>query len=298
MRLEEHLGQLLGRERLHAPAAAVAARPRRRPSASVELVEQRLQLLVGVASPIAYSLPRSEKYTSKTVSNAFQWAAFFTSVAARAYLNASRSSSGMCLTASMASRFSVRLTGRPASAQLLDEPGEEVEHRRAASATSHFWSVGRLPGQLLGRLGDVGLVLEEDVERLGGLSASTCSMPSSTSVRAQSSVSDTDGAFFSSSWRIERTMRAIWSARLSVTPGDLGEDDLLLALEVRVVDVQEEAAPLERLGQLTGVVRREEHERDLLGGDACRARGSTPGSRRGSRAAGPRSRPRRGRPRR
>ena len=40
-------------------------------------------------------------------------------------------------------------------------------------------------------------------------------------MRAQSSVSDTDGAFLSSSWRIERTMRAIWSARLSVMSGTL-----------------------------------------------------------------------------
>ena len=62
-------------------------------------------------------------------------------------------------------------------------------------------------------------------------------------------------------------MRATWSASESVMSGHLGEHDLLLALEVRVVDVQEEAAPLERLGQLTGVVRREEHQRDLLGLD-------------------------------
>ncbi len=49
----------------------------------------------------------------------------------------------------------------------------------------------------------------------------TESMPSSTSVRAQSSVSDTDGAFLSSSWRIDRTMRATWSASASVTSGTL-----------------------------------------------------------------------------
>ena len=53
------------------------------------------------------------------------------------------------------------------------------------------------------------------------VSASTCSTPSSSRVRAQSSVSDTDGAFFSSSWRIERTMRATWSASESVMSGTL-----------------------------------------------------------------------------
>ncbi|NDD65760.1 MAG: hypothetical protein EBZ36_17560, partial [Acidobacteria bacterium] len=36
-----------------------------------------------------------------------------------------------------------------------------------------------------------------------------------------SSVSDTEGAFFSSSWRIDRTMRAISSASTSVTSGTL-----------------------------------------------------------------------------
>ena len=50
-------------------------------------------------------------------------------------------------------------------------------------------------------------------------------------------------------------------------PRHLGEHDLLLALQLRVVDVEVQAATLERLGQLTGVVRREEHERDLRGGD-------------------------------
>ncbi len=49
----------------------------------------------------------------------------------------------------------------------------------------------------------------------------------------------------------------------------LGQHDLLLALHVGVVDVEEEAATLQRLGQLTGVVRGEEHHRDLLGGDGA-----------------------------
>ena len=62
-------------------------------------------------------------------------------------------------------------------------------------------------------------------------------------------------------------MRAIWSARLAGDAGHLGEHDLLLPLQRRVVDVEVEAAPLQRLGQLAGVVRREEHERDLLGLD-------------------------------
>ena len=51
--------------------------------------------------------------------------------------------------------------------------------------------------------------------------SSIFSTPSSTSVLAQSSVSDTDGDFFSSIWRIYRTTRATWSARFSVMSGTL-----------------------------------------------------------------------------
>ena len=48
---------------------------------------------------------------------------------------------------------------------------------------------------------------------------------------------------------------------------DLGFDDLALALEVRVVDVEVEAAPLEGLGEFAGGVRGEEHQRHLGGDD-------------------------------
>ena len=50
---------------------------------------------------------------------------------------------------------------------------------------------------------------------------------------------------------------------LLVDPGDPHPDDLPLPLEVGVVDVEVQAAPLQRLGQLPGVVRREDHERTL-----------------------------------
>ena len=40
-----------------------------------------------------------------------------------------------------------------------------------------------------------------------------------TSVRAQSIVSEIDGAFFRSSWRMDRTTWAIWVARSSSTSG-------------------------------------------------------------------------------
>ena len=157
------------------------------------------------SSPMAYSLPRSEKYTSNTVSNARQCALFFTSVAASAYLNASRSDSGMWRTACIASRFSVRLTGRPASRNSCMKPasseriGSPVAGKMTSASSATRGGAGLLPALAVGRellhgLGDVALVLEQDVDRArSAASASTFSMPSSNSVRAQSSVSDTDG---------------------------------------------------------------------------------------------------------
>ena len=99
------------------------------------------------------------------------------------------------------------------------------------------------------------------------VASSMTSMLRIISVRAQSSVSDTLGDFFRSSWRIERTMRGDLIGEAVADPGHLRQHDLLLPLELRVVDVEVQAAPLQRLGQLAGVVRREEHERDLRGRD-------------------------------
>ena len=50
-------------------------------------------------------------------------------------------------------------------------------------------------------------------------------------------------------------------------PGHLGEHDRPLALERRVVEVEEQTAPLQGLGELAGVVGGEEDERDLIGPD-------------------------------
>ncbi len=64
----------------------------------------------------------SEKYTSKTVSNAFQWWWCFTSVAPSAALNTSRSAMSTCSTARIASRFSVIETGKPADRSSWTKP--------------------------------------------------------------------------------------------------------------------------------------------------------------------------------
>src|SRR4026208_294196 len=108
-----------------------------------------------------YSGPRRLKYTSNTVSKLRQCAWFLISVAPRAYLNASRSSIGMCCTASIASRFSVRLTGSPA---LRSSPTNPFSRSSMADVRAG----SGLDRQLFRRLGDVGLVLEQDVQGLLG----------------------------------------------------------------------------------------------------------------------------------
>src|SRR3954447_2857729 len=227
------------------------------------------------SSPMAYSLPRSEKYTSNTVSNARQWVLFFTSVAANAYLNASRSNSGMCRTACIASRFSVRLTGNPASRSSWMKPasneriGSPISGATASPGSSATGGRAALLPlrpfglELLDRLGDVGLVLEQDVDRRRGVLGVDV-------LHAE----EHEGA-----GPVERLRHRWCLLELELTDrtddagdlvgevlgdvGNLREDDLLLALEVEVLDVEVEATPLERLGQLTRVVGREEHERDL-----------------------------------
>src|SRR5215510_9181984 len=278
------------------------------------------------SSVSAYSRPRSEKYTSNTVSNTRQWEAFFTSVAPSAYLKASRSSRGMCWMAAMASRFSVRLTGRPAvrsstmkpdssSVSAMPEPisarrrpvssavrgrgrsGTPSPARRASRAAAApsgekaWWRPAVMPRsapplddaggseplppagasgialprlgagarrraavqrgvllQLLGRLGDVALVLEEDVGRAGGGGRVDLLDPQQQQ-------------------RAGPVQRLGHRRRLLQLELADGQHDLALAVEVRVVDVEEQAAPLERFGQLAGVVGGEEHQRHLARGD-------------------------------
>ena len=173
-------GELLGRQ-LSIAAAAAALRWRccscicllSAPRAA-RRARRRRRRRCGTAARAARSRPRTPSRTPAS------GVLFFTSVAPSAYLNASRSSSGMCLTASMASRFSVRLTGSPACAQLVDEArraassdrrrrrrlGGDGRSRRRLPAAASGWPCVLV--ELLDRLGDVGLVLEQDVERLLG----------------------------------------------------------------------------------------------------------------------------------
>src|SRR5690606_11541735 len=80
----------------------------------------------------------------------------------------------MCCTASIASRFSVRLTGSPALRSSTTNPANRSSIDEGVSPEMLTVAVmgpcRLLDRQLLGGLGDVGLVLEQDVERLlGGL---------------------------------------------------------------------------------------------------------------------------------
>src|SRR6266508_6182360 len=137
----------------------------------------------------------SEKYTSKTVSKARQWWWFFTRVAPSAALNVPRSAMSTCSTARMASRFSVIDTGSPAARSSWMNPcsTSSMESRSPAGGASvgpnldmasfsfagFTWCTASRSGwrsarrqrpaldlELLAGLGDVGLVLEEHVQRL------------------------------------------------------------------------------------------------------------------------------------
>src|SRR5437763_368064 len=205
--------------------------------------------------------PRSEKYTSKTVSNAFQWALLLTRVAPRAYLKASRSSSGMWRTASVASRFSVRETGSPAARS------SEMNPARRSSTLALVGRSGALgDGELLGRLLDVGAVLEQDVQRVAGLLGSDRVCPE-----------EHQGPGPVQRLGHRRMLLELETAKRAHDAHDLvrqmvgdlrhpGQHDRLLPVELRVVDVQVQAPTLEGLGQLAGVVRREEHQGQLGGG--------------------------------
>src|ERR687897_1045981 len=250
------------------------------------------------SSVSAYSRPRNEKYTSNTVSNTRQWAAFFTSVAPSAYLNASRSSRGTCCTAAIASRFSVRLTGRPAvrsstmtpDSSSVSAPPEPISVSRwlcsavtpsgiplpglggARASCSRFASQRRVLLELLGGLGDVALVLEEDVCGAGG-GGGVDLLDAEQKQRARPVERLRHRGRL---LQLELADRADDARHLvGQVVGDarhLGQHDLALAVEVGVVDVQEQAAPLEGLGQLTGVVGCEEHQGDLVGLDCAQLR--------------------------
>src|ERR1700722_10895778 len=199
--------------------------------------------------------PRTAKNTSKAVSRARQCEEDFTRVAANAYFSASRSSSGMCLTASAASRCSVSETGSPERRSSVTKP-----ERR--SSTESAW---RRRQQLLGSPLNVGLILQQDVQRLLGPGGVDRLHP-----EQHESARPVDGlghrgrlAQFQRAQRAHDARHLV--GQLLADAGHLGPHDLALAFEVRVVDVQVETAALECLGQLTRVVGGEEHHRELGG---------------------------------
>ena len=142
-------------------------------------------------SEMEYSGPRRLKYTSKTVSKERQCALFFTNVAPSAYLKASRSSNGMCEIACIASRFSVRLTGRPAFLNSVMNPARSssIGQRRSIQSSDSSLAALAMSDWYFKRTCKVSFACSASME----------STPRSTSVRAQSSVSLTDGDFFRSS---------------------------------------------------------------------------------------------------
>ena len=204
-------------------------------------------------------------------------------------------------TARIASRFSVIETGRPAARSSCTKPCSTSStcSPGATARTRHFSTTVRaVDASSLRALAMSRLVLQQHVQRLAEHLGRDL-----VAAEVQQRAGPVDRL---------RDRRRLLQVDVADRADDLGDllrervvdlghadpHDLLLALDVGVVDVQEQAAALQRLRQLTRVVRREEHERALLARRSCRARGSTPGSRRAPRAGAPRSRSRRGRPRR
>ena len=72
------------------------------------------------------------------------------------------------------------------------------------------------------------------------------------------------GAFLRSSLRIACTAPTTSSASRSATLGHLEQDDRALLLAIGEVDVEVQAAALERVGHLARVVAGEDDERDVL----------------------------------
>ncbi len=100
---------------------------------------------------------RTAKNTSNAVSKARQCEDDLTRVAASAYFRPSRSSSGMCLTASAASRCSVNDTGKPERRSSVTNPERRSSKAQLTESSSlaarsmsawyfnRMWSVSRAP---------------------------------------------------------------------------------------------------------------------------------------------------------
>ena len=174
----------------------------------------------------------------------------------------------------MASRFSVIDTGSPAvrsswtnpwrtSSSVSDAPSRAHGRSRRGQVTTA--GVGHL--QLLAGLGDVGLVLEQHVQRLADDLGVDLGLPEEQQrARPVDGLGDRRRLL-----QLELADRAHDARDLVgevlVDLGHAHPHDLLLPLDVGVVDVQVEAATLQRLRQLAGVVRREQHDRPLLVAD-------------------------------
>src|SRR2546423_4571148 len=182
------------------------------------------------------------------MSKTLAWSACLTSVADNAVLNAARSSSGTYSRARMASRFSVIETGNPAARSSWTNPDRRSSMRRGAGTSM---VVGSLTGSRLGDLQllvgplDVALVLEEHVERPADHVGRHPLHP-----EVDQRAGPVDGL------RDRRRLLQVELADGAHDAGDLvgqgGVDarhphphDLLLPLGVGVVEVEEQAAPLE-----------------------------------------------------
>src|SRR5580700_5515303 len=164
----------------------------------------------------------------------------------------------MARSAAAASTFSDNETGRPMA-------------RSSAMKAARIISIAAWPLARRAELGcgllDVGLMLQQDVQRVDD--EFVADLLGTEQVQRLSPV---DGLRYRGLLlQLELPQGAHHAGDLagegSADARHAAEHDLLLSLHRRVIDVQVQAPSLERLGQLTGVVRGEEDQRRLSAGN-------------------------------
>ena len=162
-----------------------------------------------------------------------------------------------------------RPDGDAVAAQRVDEV-DEVGGQTVRRDGVRRRSAHQLSRSSRGRLHQVGVVLEDDAEgRRARRRRRRCRGRAPARCGAQSMVSATDGALRSSSPRSTPTMRTSCSASASGSCGTRLATMRALELGVGEVEVQEQAAPLEGLGELAGGVGGQQRERALGGDDGA-----------------------------
>ena len=168
---------------------------------------------------------------------------------------------GTCSSAAKASRISEVPTATPSLRSSSQKPSSFAASPGGPASAWGRSGVGKLHPDPLGDQVDVGAVLDDDRHRLlEGLAVDVLGAHQQQRPRPIDRLGDRG--------RLLQVERPHHPHHLDQPPGQrLGQlrrvqaDDLHLALQIRVVEPEVEAAPLQRLGQLARVVRGEDDDR-------------------------------------